>query len=499
MDTARIAKLLRETCKLNPADEIVVGVSGGADSLTLLEVLLDLGYRPLVGHLDHMLRPSSRQEAELVASTAARKGLFCEVGAMDVTAFARENHLSIEEAARRCRYGFLFSLAKKNNCRAVLVAHTADDQVETVLMHLLRGSGMAGMQGMEFCSRTHSWGGDIPLVRPLLDTWRFEIMAFCRERDLRPVTDESNLDPAYLRNRIRHELIPSLQSYNPSVKQAVQRLAANTRQEYAVVQEAVQTAWQECLRLETAQSVTFPLEKFCSYPQGIQGGLLRRALGRLLNDLSDLDQAAVQRGLDFAGSPRVDKRIELTGGILLFVEADELILARSASVIMRDWPLLGGCREAELPLPGCLALENGWYLMAEVLNRGQAQVPCGELHAYLDHDAVTLPISVRCRQPGDRFQPLGMGHSRLSDFMINEKIPQRARSEWPLVCSGGQIMWVAGVRQSEAGKIKEDTEKVIHLYLQKGLDLQAGFQADQDSAGASIAASWRNFMLTSRH
>ncbi len=242
----------------------------------------------------------------------------------------------------------------------MLVAHTADDQVETVLMHLLRGSGLAGMQGMETCSRTHAWGADIPLVRPLLDTWRSEIMDFCRERDLRPVEDESNLDPAYLRNRIRHELIPSLQSYNPNIKQAVLRLASNTRQEYAVVMEAVQTAWQECLRQETAQSVSFSLEKFCSFPQGIQGGLLRKALGRLLSDLSDLDQAVIQRGLDFAGDARVDKRIEMTGGILLFMEADELILARSASVIMRDWPLLGGCSEAELPLPGCLSLENGW-------------------------------------------------------------------------------------------------------------------------------------------
>ena len=96
--------------------------------------------------------------------------------------YSQEHHLSIEEAARRCRYGFLFSLAKKKYCRAVLVAHTADDQVETVLMHILRGSGMAGLQGMEYCSRTHPWGGDIPLVRPLLDTWRSEIMEFCRRK-----------------------------------------------------------------------------------------------------------------------------------------------------------------------------------------------------------------------------------------------------------------------------------------------------------------------------
>ena len=471
MDTARIARILREICLLNPEHEMVVGVSGGVDSLTLLEVVLDLGYRPLVGHLDHMLRPTSKQEAELVLSTAARKGLCCEIETLDVKAFAGEHHLSIEEGARRCRYGFLFSLAKKNDCRAVLVAHNADDQVETVLMHLLRGSGMAGMQGMEFCSSKHAWGGDIPLVRPLLDTWRSEIMAFCQERGLRPVMDESNLDPTYLRNRNRHELIPSLQSYNTNIKQAVLRLASNTRQEYTVVQEAILHAWWECLRLETAQSISFSIEKFRTFQQGIQSGLLRKAVGSLLSDLSDLDQAAVQRGLDFAGSPRVDRRIELTGGIFLYMEADELILAKGEARAGREWPLLGGCLKAEILPPGCIALENGWFLIAEELNIGQVQLPCGELHAYLDCAAVDLPLTVRCRQPGDRFQALGMGTIKVSDLMINEKIPQRARSGWPLVCSRGQIMWVAGIRQAEQAKIIEDTEKVIHLYLQKGLDL----------------------------
>ena len=196
-----------------------------------------------------------------------------------------------------------FPWRKKINGRAVLVAHTADDQVETVLMHILRGSGMAGLQGMEYCSHNHPWGGDIPLVRPLLDTWRSEIMAFCEERDIRPVMDEINLDPSYLRNRIRHELIPSLQSYNANVKLSVLRMASNTRQEYAVVQEAVQCAWLECMLLETSRSVSFSLEKFQGLSQGIQSGLLRKALAGLTSDSVTLTRLLYSAGWILPGRP----------------------------------------------------------------------------------------------------------------------------------------------------------------------------------------------------
>jgi tRNA(Ile)-lysidine synthase len=210
----RVGIILRERCRLQPGDRMVLGVSGGADSLSLMDLFVRLGYSPVISHFDHQLRPGSGQDAAQVREWSDDLGLAFILGSQDVRAYAA----TLSLGCRETRYRFLCRAAEEVGATAVAVAHTADDQVETVLMHLLRGSGLAGLRGMAVRALPNPWNEEIALVRPLLSFWRAEILAYCADRGLQPRTDPTNQDPTFFRNRLRRELIPYLETFNPEIR-----------------------------------------------------------------------------------------------------------------------------------------------------------------------------------------------------------------------------------------------------------------------------------------
>mgnify|MGYP001155039205 CR=1 FL=1 len=308
MDLAHIRSILHEECQLSPRLPILVGVSGGPDSLCLLDLLHILGYPVVAAHVDHSLRPSSAQDAAFVKDLAAQRQMLFTSARLDIGAYAREAHLSIEEAARKARYGFLFEQAGLYQAQAVAVAHTADDQVETVLMHLLRGAGLGGLKGMLYRAPGSEWGSDLLLVRPMLSTWRTEVLDYCEERGLHPRMDESNLDTTYFRNRLRLELLPTLESYNPRIKQVLWRTAQSLAGDHGVVEEALSQAKKTCHQQNRANYVSFQVEEFPLLPVGQQRSLLRGAIAHLLPDLRDIDFNAIERGLAFTRAPSASAR-----------------------------------------------------------------------------------------------------------------------------------------------------------------------------------------------
>ena len=205
-----VRSVLQNRCGLTPLSRLLVAVSAGPDSLCLLHVLWQLGYSVVVAHLDHGLRVESAAEAAMVQHFAEDLGVQWVCKRQDVQGYATQNGLSIEEAARNLRYRYLFEQAERLEAQAVAVGHNADDQVETVLMHLLRGAGLSGLRGMGHYSLPNPWSQRIPLVRPLLGIWRGEIQAYLDRSGLKPSLDSSNLELRYYRNRLRHELIPHL-------------------------------------------------------------------------------------------------------------------------------------------------------------------------------------------------------------------------------------------------------------------------------------------------
>lgn len=471
--------ILQTECGLEPGRPLVAGVSGGPDSLCLLDILHRLGYAPVVAHFDHQLRPDSGQDAARVALVAENYGLPFILGSLDVAGFAREHKLSIEEAARIARYRFLFETARQQSAQAVAVAHTADDQVETVLMHLLRGAGLSGLKGMAYRSEMPGWDsgmcGQIPLVRPLLGAWRSEIVDYCQERRLEPAHDPSNSDLTFFRNRLRHELIPTLGLYNPRVKEALWRMAQVLAGDQAVLEEVTLQAWQRCLSGQGAGYVMLSLGELRGLSLGLQRGVLRMAIECLRPDLRDIDFASVDRAAGWVSQPPHTGQADLVSGLSLYFENERLfVMEAGASLEEGDWPLLlGGEETFVISVPGSLSLENGWGISCEAIDfkgwEGLSSLRGNPYHAWLDASALSLPLYVRTPRPGERFEPLGMhGHSmKLSDFFINQGLPRRARPNWPLVCSGEQVAWVCGYRPAHPFRVSETTQSVVHLHLHK--------------------------------
>jgi tRNA(Ile)-lysidine synthase len=463
---------LLEKCQLDPQWPVVVGVSGGPDSLCLLDVLARLVFPVVVAHLDHGLRPESQDEAKSVREIASRYGLPFVLGQEDVQSYARTKGLSMEEAARAVRYEFLFSQAELHKAQAVAVGHNADDQVETVLMHLLRGAGPSGLGGMEFHSLPNAWSRNIALVRPLLNVWREEIEAYLAARELKPAQDLSNQDVRFYRNRLRHELIPFLESYNPRIKSHMWQTAEILRQENGLLDELVNEAWAACAR-EQGGAIALRLEAFKSQPLPTQRRLLRRAIAHLRPGLRDVDYAAIQRALDFVESPSRSGQADLITGLLLKREGDRLWLTdREADLPAGDWPQIAPGVELSLEVPGAVDLSGGWRIAAEPVTDiqvalAQAAQNSDPYQAWLDLVRLQLPLKVRARRPGERFRPLGMGgHSlKISDLMINAGMERRRRAGWPLLVSGDGVVWVPGVRVGEKAAIGESSQRLVRLSM----------------------------------
>jgi tRNA(Ile)-lysidine synthase len=478
MHTERISSILQKDCRFDKRQPLLVGVSGGPDSLCLLGVLQELGYPLVVAHYDHRLRPDSGADAERVRAVAEGRGLAFVLGAGDVREMAQAGRQSIEEAARVARYRFLFQAAREAQAQAVAVAHTADDQVETVLMHLLRGSGLGGLKGMLPCSSLAEFDPQIPLVRPLLETWRDETLEYCRENGLEPIFDPSNADTTFFRNRLRHELIPNLQSYNPQVKPVLLRMASVLSGDYAQLQASAGQAFTAGLRERGAGFLAFDLDAMRAYPPGLARTVIRQAVGELRPGLRDIDFASIERALEFIQSPPAARHIDLIDRLDLEVEDGRLLLReRAACLPGSGWPQLAPSEELSLSIPGEIRLANGWRLSASIQLVDPVALPdwdhaADPYQAWLDAGPAgpELPaLRIRARRPGDRFLPHGLaGHAvKLSDYFINLKLPRRARAAWPLVFINEELAWVPGYRSSEAFRVGLKAGRVLHLRLEE--------------------------------
>ena len=470
----KIQRILEIDCQLSPDRQILVGVSGGPDSLCLFDLLNRLGYPLLVAHLNHALRPEAAADALRVREIAETRNVPFLLAEADVASFAESASLSIEEAARLVRYRFLFEQAHQYRAQAVAVGHTADDQVETVLMHLLRGAGLAGLGGMAFRMLPNPWHEQIPLVRPLLATWREEILDYCAERGLNPLHDRTNLDVTFFRNRLRHELLPVMESYNPAVRRILWRMAQTLRDDNAVMDEVVARAWETCLRQEGVGFLLFDLESLNRQPLGIRRNLLRKAIITLRSALRDIPFESVERALMYLAMPSPAGKCDLLAGLYLHSEQHNLWLATwEADLPTGDWPQLPADGVFLLDVPGEVELSDSWRLSAEpVLDldaaRALVQENTDPFRAWLDVGSLTMPLHVRNRRPGEHFQPLGMGGRslRLSEFMINVKLPRRARQRWPLVCSENTLLWLPGFRLAHPFRLTASTRQAVFLRLE---------------------------------
>ncbi len=475
----RLSQAVIEKCAIHLEKPTLLGVSGGMDSLALMYGLKALGYNLVVAHVDHGLRPESQKEARYVRQLAESQQLPFISQRIDVEQIAETQGQSIEETAREVRYQFLFKQARAQQCQAVAVAHHADDQVETILMHFMRGAALPGLTGMPYRRILTQWDIRIPLIRPLLNFWRKEIEEYIAEVGVIPCFDMSNLDTTYYRNRIRHELIPVLETYNPSIKTVIWRMAEVLQEEESFLDDLTQEAYGQCLVSASEDRILLNLTTFIDLSTALKRRVLRQAIAQLRPDLRDIGFDPITRGLSFLTDADPQGEIDLVARLNLAV-IDDIIVIKTWDSELPDFgqPLLPNAQfTAFLEPETSVTLRNGWVLQASLLEdyddrmlNEVKQLTPGE--AWLDYDLLDLPLVVRGRHEGERFTPLGMnGHTKgLQDYFVNRKVPEHLRAMWPLVISGEKIAWVVGLRPSEDFKITDATQRVLKLKLVKTND-----------------------------
>ncbi len=460
--------ILQQECRLQIDRPIVAGISGGPDSLCLLTLLHEAGYQVIAAHFNHGLRPEADRDAAAVESIAARLDIPFVGAVGEVRQYAAEKKLSIEAAARDLRYRFLFAQARLHKAQTVAVGHTADDQVETVLMHFIRGAGLNGLKGMPYRSCLLEYDVEIPLTRPLLDVWREQTVAWCKSRGLQPLYDASNDSLDFLRNRLRHELIPTLETYNPRFREAVWRSGKTLSSDHDFLSAALEPLWQHVVQSQTDDYLALDLSFLRMQSTAVQMHMLRRAVQCLLPG-HDIGYSDLQRAAAFIAD-QVHDRTDFTGGLMLLTEEQTLYIASAESQLPSSgWPQMPeGISSLLFSPPAKLDLAAGWEFSAVRSNAAHPAIPAAwtdtdPFTAFLDAQDLPEKLELRLRVPGDRFEPFGMdGHSqKLSDIFVNLKLPSRARERWPLLCSGEKIVWVPGYRPAHAFRLRPESADIL--------------------------------------
>jgi len=506
---SKVLDFIQRYSLISRKELVVVGVSGGADSVCLLHVLAKwqkrLGIKLHIAHLNHQLRGAeSEADAEYVSNLAGSLGIPITVDSQDVAAYRTERNCSIEEAARELRYAFLARVAKEVGANRIAIGHTRDDQVETILMHILRGTGITGLCGLAPCSPMayDSQGMSLPasplslrakrsnllVIRPLLDITREETTSYCQEHQLDPRIDSSNLSLSFFRNRLRLQLLPLLRQYNPSVDQALLRLADIAKEDSVLIEQQASGLWDEVARQEN-NTIYLDKKQIASLPIALQRQLLRVAVTKLAGDVRDIEASHIEAARSLLNKP-ASKRISLPHGFICHGGYNELVITRLPSVTATfhsaiaseawqsqlppcPFPPLSG--EFPLKVPGQTVFP-GWNVIASIVRERATSLSSrgalstsertgqSNLVAHFDLRKTGMKLFVRQRRPGDRFQPLGMSMlKKLYEFMVDAKIPRSWRGRIPIVCSPQQIIWVVGWRIDDRVKTTEASQEILRL------------------------------------
>ncbi|MEA2575690.1 MAG: tRNA(Ile)-lysidine synthase [Chloroflexia bacterium] len=478
---------------------LVVAVSGGADSLALLSILRELRGTHAqdtlhVAHLDHGFRgEESEADAHFVEELAGEWGLTCTITRFDVPAYAASRKLSAEDAARRLRYAFLAGVAEEHG-GTVAVAHHADDQAETVLMHLLRGTGISGLAGMRMLSdlpvdvedpslrqlRGTETTSTARLFRPLLGTWRVDIEAYCKEIGLSPRHDATNRDPAYRRNYVRHIVLPALEAVSPQVKRNLFRLANIAAADDDVLESLAHQEWDRLVvQVESDARTTISSEALASLPLGVARRVVIRVLRTVAGKVEDIDFRQVESALQvLSGAPEGPRAIDVAGGLrvkragrLGVVEQQLKEDTRDAEGNVTNRPLMSAESTLLLEVGSTTTLPNGWRVVVRALERDVVAGSPGDYLALFDLDALPpgVQLVLRTWMPGDSIRPLGLhGRKKLQDVLVDAKIPREVRAYLPVVAlqtAGDEVLWLPGPggRRSAIAPITEQTRHLLSI------------------------------------
>jgi tRNA(Ile)-lysidine synthase len=451
-------------------DTVVVGVSGGPDSVALLHILLALApkfsFQVAIAHLNHCLRrDESERDEGFVVSLAEQLDLPLHVERQDVRYYQKSHRLSLEEAARQVRYCFYDDIASKFGYQKIALGHHSDDNAELILMYLLRGSGPLGLSGIPPLR-------DARIIRPLIDIKRSEILDFIAVRSLDCVLDSSNEDSQYLRNRVRNRLIPQLKAeYNPQIIDSLNRLALILDAEHRWIESLIQPIFEKVVVFEKQSRIGFDIEQLNQHNIAVRRRLIRKAVLKVKGNLRRLAFVHVEAALKLAQKTAASAALDLPDRIRISRQNNVLIISKEAQNLrhLASAPLLSSTPDYAYRLSKAGEI----YINEAALKIRFSEIPLeqtpdwrlsgqGTSTAYFDMDKIHFPLVIRNFRPGDRFSPLGMsGRQKLNKFFIDHKVSRDDRKKCPILLSRNEIIWVVGHRLDNAAKIGPQTRRIL--------------------------------------
>ncbi len=438
---------------LSEGDIVVAAISGGADSMVMLHLLnglrKDLAIEVIVAHLNHNLRGrESLRDLDFVKAAAERlglrfAGLTLRKGAL------KAGRISLQEAAREKRQRFLLSVAKKYGAKSIALGHTANDQAETMLMRLVKGSSLSGLKGI------------IPkraaFIRPLIEVTRAEIEAFAKKNKIKYVVDSSNLTTKYLRNDVRLKLVPYLKRrYNPNIIETLSRTAAVLREEDGFIGSEADKAYSRAILSREEGVVALSREVLLKLHKAVLARVLLKAAGSLVAN-PEVYGSHFRSFSDIIKGKDPSASLKLPGRLRVIREYGKVIVTIGKEAAKKPF------KEVMLKAPGVTRINNG-HFNAEVIEAVPEQIEKGESVAYFDAAVLGLPLLVRPFMAGDRIAPFGMkGHKKVKEIFIDKKIPLRERGSIPLVTSGKEVLWIPGVRRSGLFKAEKGGSRALRV------------------------------------
>jgi tRNA(Ile)-lysidine synthase len=462
-------KDVRQTIKkytmLEAGESVVVAVSGGPDSVALLKVLEifsgEYSLTLIAAHLNHGLREEADVEEQFVRELSNEMGITCECKKVDVMSFKKGTGKCVEDISRDVRYHFLNDIAKKHHAQKIALGHHLNDQIETVLMNFLRGSGPDGLKGI-LPSR------DSLYIRPLLGVSRKKILSFLESRRISFMTDASNMEELYLRNRIRHVLIPELKKhYNPNLEDNLANMAEIMRLEndyLKTVTDAILSEWDVGVAKDENRINILVLGK---YHEAVQRRVVKNILQKSTPHSKGIEYAHVKSVLDLTYSNNPSGSLNLPYGIVVRREYDSLVISRGEKSKNKDVNEKYNHLYYKVTIPGTVNVsEIGKTLRFDFVNHTAGIHTNMQSTVYMDYDMITCPVIIRTAKPGDRIKPLGMkGTKKIKSYFIDEKIPLNSRKRIPLLLDQESVLWIAGMRLSERVKITKKTRNILRVEI----------------------------------
>lgn len=448
---------------IKKGEGIVVGVSGGADSVSLLHLLNrikdEYKLRLYAVHLNHQFRGSEADEdAAYVEKFCEKLGIKSYIYSKNILAYSKNHGITFEEAGRLVRYNLFDQVMNETKSNKIAVAQNMDDQGETLLMRLMRGSGLEGLSAIDYIR-------DGKIIRPILDISRKDIETYCYENHLMARIDKTNFEMEYTRNRIRLEMIPYIEEhFNPNIKETLSRTTNLIREDHGFINSILEGAYHEAAE-EKFGEIKIDRKSFLKHHPAIKKRILRKAIHSFLGDLKNIQNNHIEKLLELIQYGQVGSKIDLPRGICailgyrdFFIKWKEKQIEDCHFAYNMD---IRHVKEIEIK-------EIGMHLTVDILEgKNIYEIGLENNKKYFDLDKIKEGLVIRNRKNGDRFSPFGMkGTKKLKDFFIDEKIPREERGKIPLVCDGNEIMWVVGHRISGKYKVDEDTKRILVVTCQ---------------------------------